>query len=173
MPEQTILWTAVPNGVSGEGAGRRVRLSVFVSPRLRLADGEGDTLSLLPDFLNWPQTVQDYSFAAQFEGGPTVPATTATPSVLRPDLWTHLFKPDTFVRSHTYDDYSKHLLISYPVRPLVNGLRRLYQGISLESPHRLRARRNLIRFNGSPPPLGMLLVELFGFGFAPGTGFNV
>src|SRR5688500_10875548 len=140
MPKQTIMWTAIPNGVSGEGAGRRVRLSVFVSPRLQPAASEGDTLSLFPDFLNWPQTVQhNYSFAVHVKGGPTVASTPARPSVLRPTLWIHLFKPDTLVRSHTYDDYSKNLLISYPVRPLVKGLKHLYQGMGLEWPNRLRA----------------------------------
>ena len=31
---QTIVWTVLPNGATGEPTSRRLRLSVFVSPRL-------------------------------------------------------------------------------------------------------------------------------------------
>ena len=50
---QTLSWVALPSGVTGEGDERILRLSVFISPRLRT--DEGQTLALFPDFLSWPE----------------------------------------------------------------------------------------------------------------------
>ena len=54
MASQTIIWTALPNGISGTGADRKLKLSVFVSPRLKATQTEGDKLALFPDLLDWP-----------------------------------------------------------------------------------------------------------------------
>jgi hypothetical protein len=32
MAEQTVVWTVLPNGISGPSTNRRLQLSVFVSP---------------------------------------------------------------------------------------------------------------------------------------------
>ena len=48
---QTILWTALPNGVTGTGEGR---LAIFIAPRL-LTDDPTTTLDAFPDFVDWPR----------------------------------------------------------------------------------------------------------------------
>lgn len=53
MPRETIIWTALPNGVAGDG---RLRLSVFVSPRL-VPDSEEGSLSEFPSFHDWPSNI--------------------------------------------------------------------------------------------------------------------
>ena len=60
MREQTVIWTALPNGRSPSGA---LRLSVLVTPRLVTDEGgDSPSLSLFPDFLDWPSRVGAASF---------------------------------------------------------------------------------------------------------------
>lgn len=136
MPKQTILWTILPNGVTGAGANQRLRLSVVVSPRLEAAVAEGDTLGLFPDFLDWPVTVAGVTFRVEFGGGTSIAATPAAPSPLEPALWKALFKPDTFVRPYRYDPkrFDQSLIISYPVARTLTSLKEVYQRVGLEYP---------------------------------------
>src|SRR3989304_1674200 len=54
MRKQTVMWTALPNGVRVDDAGvRYLRLSAFVSVRLETNEGPDPTLSQFPDFLAW------------------------------------------------------------------------------------------------------------------------
>jgi len=134
MPKQTVMWTALPNGVVGDGANRRLRLSVFVSPRLEASAAEGDTLKLFDDFLNWPARIKDATFSVAFASGPTVAATVVKTAPLDSNMWKALFKSTTFVRPHQFDDLSQSLIISYPVSQTLNSLKQTYQQIGLESP---------------------------------------
>jgi hypothetical protein len=56
MQTQTITWTALPNGVTTFRGITKLSLSVFVSPRLQTYK-TSPTLSLFPDFLDWPGTL--------------------------------------------------------------------------------------------------------------------
>ena len=57
-----IIWTALPNGLSGGG---KAQLSVLVSPRL-LQGGNPLTLGAFGDFKNWPVIVNGLEFDAYF-----------------------------------------------------------------------------------------------------------
>ncbi|NJM07831.1 hypothetical protein HC891_19010 [Candidatus Gracilibacteria bacterium] len=126
MATQTIIWTALPNGISGTGANRVLKLSVFVSPRLKAAASEGDRLSLFADLLDWPARLQGASFKLQFTNGPTVDAT-FDKSKLDSALWKALFTPESFVRPFVFDNFQGRTLISYPAKLLHQSVKQSYQ----------------------------------------------
>lgn len=130
--DQTVLFTIIPRGVTVTGDDLPV--SVLVSPRLR----GGERLGEFPDWLTWTGQLQQraprltvrchgQSFDAPIDTG-----------VLDPGLWEQLFNADTFVRSHAYDDYTGHGIISYSVRETLSALKGIYQeaGIALALPDR-------------------------------------
>ena len=144
MPiEQTVVWTALPNGrsVLGTAISEPVaRLSVFVSPRLRQDSSDGDTLAPFSDFLNWPETVRNIGrFAVSFDTGDTIVARPALPSPLQSKLWKALFDADTFVRPHAFNDYTNQLVISYPAQLVMGHIKQLYQAVGVQN------------FRGLPP----------------------
>ncbi|WP_036216161.1 hypothetical protein, partial [Lysinibacillus sphaericus] len=94
MEQQTVIWTAIPNGISEEN---NLRLSVLVSPRLK-SSGTTATLAQFPDFLDWPQA--NLSFNVLFENVPPV-ATKIIGKKPCSQRWKALFKPSTFVKPYT------------------------------------------------------------------------
>jgi len=133
MPQkQTIMWTALPNGLTS--GGDRLKLSVFVSPRLQTAEGlPRPQLSQFPDFLSWTAKVQGMQFAVQFEGGAAIQATRVGPG-LEPDLWAALFKQTTYVEPYVPVDYSNHLILSHPVANVSAFIKAQYQNVAAASP---------------------------------------
>ena len=91
---QTVIWTALPNGVTGSGEGSKLRLAVLVTPRLWSDEGARPTLETFPDFLDWPAV--DIQFSVQFGNGPRIPAASVGQ---RPSsrLWSGLFNDNTFI----------------------------------------------------------------------------
>ena len=144
MPiEQTVVWTALPNGtaVSGTAISDPIaRLSVFVSPRLKQSSSDGDTLAPFVDFLDWPETVKNISrFAVVFDTGETIEARLVDPSPLQSNLWKALFDEDTFVRPFSFNDYTNQLVISYPAQLVMGHIKQMYQTVGVQS------------FRGLPP----------------------
>ena len=139
MPQkQTIMWTALPNGV--KSGGGVLQLSVFVSPRLQTDQGlPRPQLSQFPDFQGWTAKVQAVQFAVQFEGGRPIPAARVGPA-LEPDLWAALFKATTYVQPYQAEDFSSHLIYSHPVASVSAFLKSQYQMIGATSPLGLPAR---------------------------------
>jgi DNA-binding beta-propeller fold protein YncE len=129
-----MIWTALPNGIGGTGEQRFLRLSVFVSPRLDQAANKNTNLQQWPDLLNWPEQVRNARFKVEFEGGPTVEARLSPQQSFEPDLWRSLFKNDTFVQQHSFDDFSGRPIISYPVRNLYHTIKQLFQDVGNEAP---------------------------------------
>jgi hypothetical protein len=74
MAEQTVVWTVLPNGISGPSTNRRLQLSVFVSPRLT-ADEDEDVLEAFPDLLSWPDRLAAgaVAFTVRAHSSPTGP----------------------------------------------------------------------------------------------------
>src|SRR6059036_993240 len=95
--EETIVWTALPNGTGTDGTGNPVlKLSVHVSPRLTTTSFADATLGDYPDFSNWPSQAQ--SFSATLEilppaagAGTYTEVATITPDPRRNDIWNALF----------------------------------------------------------------------------------
>lgn len=136
MPDPTaiteeIIWTALPNGVAGSGGARSLRLSVLVSPRLK----NGATLDRFPDFIDWPRTLEGVTFVAHL-GATSVVENQGLRRVPAADsnLWRALFTDATFVRSHTFDDYSTRSIHSYPVLNVLGFIQDQYTRIGIASP---------------------------------------
>lgn len=136
--DQSVLFTIIPRGVTV--TGDTLPVSVLVSPRLR----GGDHLGQFPDWLTWTAQLQrraprltvrchDQSFEAPIDT-----------DVLDPGLWGQLFNDETLVRSHVYDDYTGHGIISYSVRETLSALKGIYQeaGVTLALPERPGVGRN-------------------------------
>ncbi len=127
--KQTIIWTALPKGISDDG--KNLLLSVVVSPRL---DTGGPDLKLIafPAFSNWP--AQPLQIFIQFSGqAPT--AATILPPAADPALWQALFPAEeTTVRSFVPADHTKQLIHAFPVANVVEYLRKLYATVGVASP---------------------------------------
>jgi len=133
---QTILWIALPNGYIGEAPDRRLRLSVFVAPRLRSNDGT--TLAPLPDFVDWAARMAPdaVTFAVETDDGALVPATVVSETP-EPLLWSSLFGPDTPVRPFAFDDYADRPIVSFPVQGVLDFVKRVYRETAAASPTEL------------------------------------
>jgi hypothetical protein len=131
MIEQEVMWTALPNGISGG----RMRLSVFVSPRLKTdQNAPGKThpaLVQFPDFLNWP--AHGFDFVARFDGGASVPATRVS-AAPQPELWQALFDAETYIKSYEFPKLDERIVRSYPVKHVLGFLKDHYQRTAVESP---------------------------------------
>jgi len=147
MKKQTLLWTALPNGILGPaqaGLPKRLRLSILVSPRLQTDEGlPKPTLSQFPDFLDWPGKVKGAAFSVQFEGGPTIAGVRVSPEP-ETELWQALFKSSTYVRPYQFNDLKDRLIFSYPVKHVLSFLKGQYQKIATESAAELPAARSLV-----------------------------
>jgi hypothetical protein len=128
MANQNLLLTAMPRGISINPDTMPV--SVYLSPRL-FGDDDRAQLQAFPDWLNWTQQLQaGMSLTFRFEGTDFTAAVTT--DRLQPSLWNALFKPDTLVRSHTFDNYSEHQIVSYSNRNILSLIKGLYQQASVE-----------------------------------------
>ena len=135
MSVQTIMWTALPNGLGA--AGDRLRLSVLVSPRLVTDNGSDGTLAQFPSFLDWPAVVAGLRFAVQFQGGPTfeaAPVTQPPYPALDSAAWKALFHNDTFVRSYRFDDRIGRVVRSFPTKSVLSFVRDQYTFFAVNSP---------------------------------------
>jgi hypothetical protein len=127
--KQTITWTALPHGLTGRGADTRLKLSVFVSPRLQT--DEGSTLALFPDFLKWPATA--LAFSVQLGSAPPVTAQRVGPPP-RLDLWQLIFGAASPLKPFVFKDYSTRALRSYPIRYLATFFEQQYVKYATTSP---------------------------------------
>ncbi len=134
MAKQIIMWTALPNGIVDEPSGRRLRLSVFVSPRLQ-TDGEDGVLSSFRDFHDWPSHLQpgEVSFVVQVAGADPVFPTIISPPP-KSSLWRALFAPSTQVRSHQFDDLTGRPIQTYSAASIHDHTKNSYQKVSTNSP---------------------------------------
>ncbi|GAB4429679.1 MAG: hypothetical protein Kow0031_10270 [Anaerolineae bacterium] len=123
--EQTILFTVIPRGLSVNSDPMPV--SVVVSPRLV---GE-DKLGAFPDWLGWTRRLQERGLTLVLRCAGQSFKTSIDTEILRPDLWEQLFREDTLVRSHQFNDYSQYGIISYSVREALSALKSVYQEAGL------------------------------------------
>ena len=120
MREQTIVWTALPNGVEDS----RLKLSVFAAPQLKTDEGlPAPTLDQFPDFLDWP--AHTLKFRALFSNTPPIEVAPSEPAP-RSDLWKALFDSTTFVRPFEFQRLDLRAIRSYPVRHVQSFLRDRY-----------------------------------------------
>jgi len=123
---QLVVFTPVPVNVQLEPDA--IRMSVLVSPRLR-----GDEfLGAYPDWLTWTTLRQRTGLKVTFECAGSRLDVDVDTAALRPDLWDALFDDETFVRSHTFDDYSDEFVSSYSTRDALGVLKSTYQTVGIE-----------------------------------------
>ena len=108
MPKISVICTALPNGIIGEPANRRLQLSAYVSLRLQPDEGGTGRLGQFPAVLNWPAQMQpdQVDFLVQASGGPATKAAviSAPPDPVR---WAALFSGETLVsRAHSRQVYA-------------------------------------------------------------------
>jgi hypothetical protein len=131
---QTIIWTALPQGFVGD----RLRITVFVTPRLESPDATraGATLADFPTFVHWAETIKGVNFKVEFEGFSPVKDEQVTRVMPAPPtaFWDSLFNERTFVRPYAFDDLSGRNFISYPVADALAFIRGQYQKVATQSP---------------------------------------
>jgi hypothetical protein len=148
MANQTVIWTALPGGTTGEVTSRRLRLSVFVSPRL-ISDEPGATLAQFPDFLSWPERLAagnvDFHVQTRATAGASpdqaVLARVVSPAP-DPDLWQALFTPATPVESHTPDTVGT-LVNTYSASGVHQQLRQGHLAVAAATPVAVPTRADL------------------------------
>jgi len=145
MSQMTLVWTALPNELTGDVANRRLRLSAYVSMRLTTDDSTDGTLASFPDALNWPSLLQPgtFSIAVSGNGGAGTAATVLSPP---PDLqlWQDLFSATTRVVSHAPDDLTGRPFNTYQAGAVHDEVRAGHQRLSQTSPVALPTRHQLI-----------------------------
>jgi hypothetical protein len=119
MANQTLILTLLPNGLTSRGT---LALSVHLTPRL---DG-GATLATFPDVLQWPARLKAGGLTFEVACGATTTTASVDTSVLQPDIWSAIFKPDTFVEAFKIPDFEKRLVVSYPVADALTYLKYAY-----------------------------------------------
>jgi hypothetical protein len=68
-PEQTLIWTILPNGIRGS----KLKFSVALAPQFKNPTPADVPLSQYPDFLDWPRTLKrNVSFELTFNAGPPI-----------------------------------------------------------------------------------------------------
>jgi hypothetical protein len=134
MRTQTIVWTALPNGTASPG---QVHLSVFVAPQLQTNEGGSyPPLSLFPDWVDWPQTMQTskLSFEVDFQGYGSI-LVDADVAGTDPARWQALFDPTkTGVTTFTYEDYSTTPIHSFSVSEVATYMKTTYGALGATSP---------------------------------------
>ncbi len=140
MPSTTLLWTTLPAGVRLREGQWLARLSVFLTPRLAVPQGEVSTLSSFPDFIDWPATLRaradkGLALMVQMSDGERVSeqTTVALPFADDEDLpdsaaWRSIFDASTPVRTFDAPDEMPKMfsIQSYPARGVVDAIRDAY-----------------------------------------------
>lgn len=125
-PEQTVLFTIMPRGITLEVGPSPV--SVIVSPRL-----SGDKrLGSFPDWLKWTHMLRERGLTLTIRCGANTHRAAIDPEVLQPKLWDQLFNEDTFVRPFEYPDYAERGMLSYSVRETLSAIKTVYQEAAVE-----------------------------------------
>jgi len=124
MPSQTLVFIALPNGVT---ARNTLSLSLYLTPRL----SGGTTLSQFKDFLDWPGQVQKNGLKFVLACGSRTATTSVDVSQLSPVLWQAIFTPQTYVAPYQTFGFTDRLIVSYPVRDCLSYLKYLYQTVGV------------------------------------------
>ncbi|MBO9717158.1 MAG: hypothetical protein J7507_10185 [Pseudoxanthomonas sp.] len=156
MAKQNIVWSVVPHGrIDG-----RWRVSIVVSPRLTPGSAAEQHLGPFPEWLDWPRTVQDITFALRIGGASVGLEPLPADPALAPDsaLWRHLFPKTVFVSGYVFRDFSRVNLRSYPLRNVLGFVRQHYQSLSLQAGAGEHPR--LLPWRSADPTLKGMLAEL-------------
>lgn len=121
---QQVIWTCLPNGHADE---TELHVSVMVSPRLKLFGGPPE-LSQFDDWLNWPAKLAHREWTFEIDGVKRSGNLVSAPDSA---VWKALFPPTTYVKSHTFQDFSDRTILSYPMADLARLIDSVYQGLAI------------------------------------------
>lgn len=124
--EHTILFTVVPRAIAVDSD--TLPVSVFVAPRLRGAD----RLDAFTDWVTWTRRLKEDGLILTIRCGNETADVPIDQAPLNPEFWEALFKPETFVQSHGFDDYSDRGVLSYSVRDALSALKSVYQQAAVD-----------------------------------------
>jgi hypothetical protein len=154
----------VPQGLSPDST--KLRFSVVATPRL-VTDQTPPVLSLFPDWMRWPATVQGATFSLVPSGSPAIAATVVSSP---PDLatWQRLFAPTATVQSFTWQSFAGRRIWSYPAKKVHDFIKSAYTEVLTQYPMSFPPNAALVGFTdvGGPAP-GILGNVAFGQPFAP------
>jgi len=142
---ETLMWTALPNGMgtTDSRGTQHLKLSVFLSPRLETSAPSG-TIAEFSDFSgsntyqNWAALVQALGFSVEFQiaGRPPVRRTVdhanvhITSPAADPVLWDRIF-PDTMpYKNFKFRDLSKSAINTFAVRSVSGVVKQQYQTVA-------------------------------------------
>jgi hypothetical protein len=154
-PKQTLIWTALPNGVDNPAAPKLLKISVFLSPQLSSGNGNAP-LGTFADFHNWPAWIAGppggtVSFFVVFKNGTKVHAS-LDPSMPRLDgaAWQLVFNSGvgTNVKDYVYTDLSQESTATYSSVAAQKYLSGLYGTVGYNS----QASPPVFGFNSDGPP---------------------
>jgi hypothetical protein len=153
--EKRISFTALPNGVIDTPQGKRVRLSVYVSPRLTTNPPSTAEMDLgdYGEWANWPASAVTYE--VKFGGGAAVPATPiGDPPVAA--LWGMLFTGTTELVPHAFDSALSQTKIplTYPAKAVNQKIQEIYTYFAKNNPETFPTVAQLIQ---NPSPLAELV----------------
>lgn len=157
MTSQRILWTALPHGYA---EGRRgmgaLRLSIVVSPQLTPQHSTEQHLGapVYRDFHNWPKSLSRLQLGVRI-GNDTVPVKIT--SQADPEIWDMLLGPQTPVNGFVFQDMSRVNLRSFPVRHVLDFLRKHYGNLAQQS---ATTHPTLLPWEQAHPGLKQMLSDL-------------
>ena len=134
MARQSLMWTALPNGRDGN----ELRGSVLLSPRV---DPQADPqrVDSFAEWIDWPQTLRQATITVHYGGGKVAIPATQTQGDARVDetlggvdsaVWKALFRPDLFVRPHTFEDLTGQQIISFDATAIDALVQNLYSQLA-------------------------------------------
>jgi hypothetical protein len=135
MATQTLVWTALPNGLDADG---NLRVSALVSPRL-VPDAD-QILKPFGDFVDWPAAVRSAKFTIQYGASPTayIPGdqgegadrVDGTLALADSQTWRALFREETPVSGYVFKDLSQSAVLSYDTVAVDTMAQRLYAALA-------------------------------------------
>jgi hypothetical protein len=130
MPVQSLIWTALPNGLTADG--RALRLSLLLSPRLE-SESAQPYLSSFADFVDWPATLGRSQITVTI-GDASIPITAeqvdASIGVADSAVWRALLPPTTPVESFKMTDHTKTRVLSFDAVALHDVIRKVYGSLT-------------------------------------------
>lgn len=136
MASESVILTALPNGVHDDG--RRLRVTVFVSPRLSTDGRDREPLSAYAAFRRWPDALAELGLRVEFDGvGPV--STDPDPDFPSADLstWELVFDPDRVAVLAGRDqpkDLSKRRMLTFPANSVAEQVLSLYTDVAMTTP---------------------------------------
>ncbi|MDZ4169489.1 MAG: hypothetical protein U1E26_07525 [Coriobacteriia bacterium] len=139
---QTLIWTALPTGLTKPDArgNQKLLLSVFMSPRLATTQPMG-VIAQFPDFedfqqdgVNWAATSNGLSFAVETSNAasPEVRrsyAATRVSAAAEPALWDSFFGPNMPIKRYEFKNFAGVAMKTFATTSVFNTLKQQYVAV--------------------------------------------